>query len=545
MSNNEMVSPLTFARIGACLRLPQQLSKFPHMRFREEKEVSVRPEVEEYFSSTRSAPLLVAERGLCPQDSKKEVVRIGVLFSGGPSPGGHNVVLGLSEAMTRLSTRNKLFGFQEGFWGLLHGDYVELSHEFLRNWTNSGGFHLLSTSRTKLVGQQAFEQAMEVCQSLDLNGLVVIGGDDSNTNAGLLAEFFQKQNFKTSVIGVPKTIDGDLKGHSIEISFGHDTASKVISELVGNVCMDALSCKKNYHFIRLMGRHASHLTLETALQVQPTYTLISEQIRRDGVSLDKLISSLAKLIKTRAQAGKNYGVILVPEGLIEQVPGIDSLMCVLNDLLARDPHHTLDTIHQSLDPASATILGSLPRTIQEQLLYDRDSHGNVAVSRIETERLLLSLVKQTLEKKASEVPFSALTHFFGYECRCAHPSHFDAHYCYALGMCAAALVLEERNGYMALITDLEKSVSSWQVKGVPLSSMFHKERRRGQWSPVIRKTLVNLGGPAFLRLKEMEERWAVKDCFLSPGPCQFNGNSLTDPHDIPKTLYLEKNACGS
>ncbi|WP_157952478.1 diphosphate--fructose-6-phosphate 1-phosphotransferase [Candidatus Similichlamydia epinepheli] len=536
------ISYFSVVRANSPLQLPNQLSDFPCVCFREENNLSVRPELEEYFPSMQSAPLLVAEKDVnCPEIHG---MRIGVLFSGGPAPGGHNVLVGLSDALTSIGSIGGLFGFENGFEGLLNGEKIELTNDLLQNWTNSGGFHLLSTSRKKLNGTADFEKVAQVCVELALDGLVVIGGDDSNTNAGLLAEFFQKEKLKTAIIGVPKTIDGDLKGHSIEVSFGHDTAAKVISELVGNVCLDSLSFKKNYHFVRLMGRHASHLTLETALQVQPTYTLISEQIRKEGISLQKIVSSLVNLIKRRADQGKHYGVILVPEGLIEQIPGIDTLICVLNDLLARDPNHNVETIHQSLDPASSTILGSLPESIQEQLLYDRDAHGNVAVSRIDTERLLLSLVKQEIEKIPSLIKsFSAVSHFFGYECRCAHPSWFDANYCYSLGMCAAALVREKRNGYMAIMTDLEKDVSSWQVKGIPLMSMFHKERREGQWFPVIRKTLVDLNGPGFLALKKNSETWATNDCFLSPGPYQFEGDKKVS-HSIPKALLLEKEGCG-
>ncbi|WP_108624205.1 diphosphate--fructose-6-phosphate 1-phosphotransferase [Candidatus Similichlamydia epinepheli] len=532
----------SIVRANSPIQLPKQLSDFPFVRFKEEKGVPVRPELEEYFPSMQSSPLLIAEKdSSCTEMSE---MRIGVLFSGGPAPGGHNVLLGISDAISRIGSNGTLFGFQDGFKGLLEGKNIELTNGLLKDWANSGGFHLLSTSRQKLKGNGDFEKVAQVCTRLELDGLVVIGGDDSNTNAGLLAEFFQKEKLKTSIVGVPKTIDGDLKGHSIEVSFGHDTAAKVISELVGNVCLDSLSCKKNYHFVRLMGRHASHLTLEAALQVQPTYALISEQIKKEGISIQRIVSSLVEIVKKRAAQGKHYGVILIPEGLIEQIPGIDTLICVLNDLLARDPNHTLETIHQSLDPASSIILGSLPKSIQVQLLYDRDAHGNVAVSRIETERLLLSLVKQEVEKISQlRKTFSAIPHFFGYECRCAHPSLFDAHYCYSLGMCAAALVREKRNGYMALMTGLEKDIYSWQVRGVPLISMFQKERREGKWLPVIRKTLVDLNGPAFLMLKKNEELWSTQDCFLSPGPYQFEGERKVS-HSIPRALFLEKQGCG-
>ncbi|KAL6774582.1 hypothetical protein ACKKBG_A25560 [Auxenochlorella protothecoides x Auxenochlorella symbiontica] len=472
-------------------------------------------------------------------------LRIGVVLSGGQAPGGHNVITGIFDYLAKQHPGSVLIGFKDGPRGIINNDHKLLTARELEFYRNQGGFHLICSGRDKIEKPEQLKAAKQTCKELGLDGLVVIGGDDSNTNAAVLAEYFLSQDVQTCVVGVPKTIDGDLKTADVPISFGFDTASKVYSELIGNVMTDASSAKKYYHFVRLMGRAASHVTLECALQTHPQVALISEEVDTHSWSLHDIASRIADVVVARAEAGKNYGVVLVPEGLVEYVHDVSALIVELNELLAKDSAdpHDLPAVAASLTPPSRAVFESLPAGFKTMLLEERDPHGNVQVSHIETEKLLIRLVEGELAARRASGryagKFAAIPHFFGYEGRCSLPTNFDASYCYALGHAAASLVGGRRTGVMATVSDLQLPAARWRVGGTPLVAMMCLERRKGAVKPVIRKALVDLNGPAFRAFAAVRRKWGLTDCFRSPGPIQFSGTQYADVATM--TLGLEIN----
>ncbi len=515
--------------------------------------VANQEEIQELFPNVFSKP--IAKFDTIGSDLSTEVKNVGVILSGGQAPGGHNVIAGLYDALKTANKENKLFGFLGGPSGIVDGKYLEITDEIIDNYRNTGGFDIIGSGRTKLEEEKQFEKALEVCKSLNIKAIVIIGGDDSNTNACLLAEWMAANNTGINVIGCPKTIDGDLKNDQIEISFGFDTATKTYAELIGNIQRDANSAKKYWHFIKLMGRSASHVCLEVALQTQPNITLIGEEVEAKKQSLDEIVSYMASVIALRAQKGKNFGIALIPEGLIEFIPEMKIMIAALNDLLAvlekdatyqdltQEQKYTL--IVSKLDEASAKLFNSLPSAIKAQLLMDRDPHGNVQVSKIETEKLLIEMVAQKLEMMKKEGTFTGKfadqAHFFGYEGRCAAPSNFDADYCYSLGYNAFALIQSGLTGYLSSIKNTTKPASEWVAGGVPLTMMMNMERRHGEMKPVIKKALVELDGPVFKALEEKRQKWAENDCFIFPGAIQYFGpSSVCDVTTITLQLEQEK-----
>jgi diphosphate-dependent phosphofructokinase len=457
-------------------------------------------------------------------------LRVGVVFSGGQAAGGHNVITGLFDALTRFNTQPRLFGFLGGPEGLVENRYIALDRPVLAPYRNMGGFDLIGSGRVKIETPQQFEAVLKNCLALKLDGVVIIGGDDSNTNAVLLAEYFLTHKCSTRVIGVPKTIDGDLKSEDVEISFGFDTACKTYSEMISNICRDALSAKKYTHFIKLMGRSASHVTLECALQTHPNYTLIGEEIAARQMTLDQVVDALCTVIGKRAEKGDHFGVVLIPEGLIEFIPEMTTLVTELNRLLARGEPDIL----ANLSAQGATLFTSLPKEIGQQLLLDRDPHGNIQVSQIATEQLLIQLVKKRLKTGK----FNPLGHFLGYEGRSGYPSNFDANYCYALGYTAAALIRGGVTGYMSTLQNLTELPEKWVPVGIPLVKLMALEERKGKRKPVIKKALVDLEGEPFKFFVSQREEWALYDRYRFVGPIQFAGPSqLCD--STPFTLNLD------
>ncbi len=482
------------------------------------------------FPLTGGGPLLTGQKG---GNRSGKPLQIGVVLSGGQAAGGHNVITGLFDALKQLHPQSRVFGFLDGPGGIVSGKYKELTAEFIAPYRNMGGFDMIGSGRTKIETDEQLSASLATVQKMKLDGLVVIGGDDSNTNAAILAEYFLKCGSSTKVIGVPKTIDGDLKNAYVATSFGFDTACKTYSEMIGNIARDAASAKKYYHFIKLMGRSASHIALECALKTQPNLTLIGEEVAAEKKTLAQITSEIADLITKRAEKGKHYGVILIPEGLIEFIPEIGALIKELNQILANHPSADVAAL---LTSHSKECFASLPERIREQLLQGRDPHGNVQVSLIETERLLMETVSRELEKR--QIKFSLLQHFFGYEGRAGYPSNFDCNYCYALGHAAALLIDEGATGYMCAISGLARPPAEWGIGGVPLTSLMHIEIRKGKEKPVIEKALVDLKGPAFSRFRQHRERWMSDDMYSFPGPIQFFGDpALTD--SVPITIYLE------
>lgn len=481
-------------------------------------------------------------------------LRIGVLFSGGQAPGGHNVITGLYDALQKLHTGSRLLGFLGGPSGILNNKYCELTAKALAPYRNQGGFDLLGSGRTKIETPEQYQAAETTLKALALDTLVIIGGDDSNTNAALLAEYFRERELPTRVIGIPKTIDGDLKNDQIEISFGFDTACKTYAETIGNILRDSLSAKKYYFFIKLMGRSASHIALECALRTHPNLTLIGEEIAAQHKSLKQVTDDICDMICTRAAHGKDYGVVLIPEGVIEFIQEFKKMIQELNVLLASgEPHSAYLEKKKSHQEKAQYILGllsseartcfeSIPAVIQEQLLLDRDSHGNVQVSKIETERLFIETVRQELlqrkEKGLYSGKFDALPHFCGYEGRSGFPSNFDANYSYALGHIAALLASAKATGYIASLQRLAQPVEEWIPAAVPITNLLTLEQRQGKIKPVIRKTLVDLNGNPFQAFCKKRQAWALNDIYQSPGPIQFFGPpGLCD--STPLTLLLE------
>lgn len=506
-------------------------------------------EIKALFPNTYGLPTLHLEPG-----EKKEypAIAVGVILSGGQAPGGHNVIAGLYDGLKKLNPKNRLYGFLGGPSGLIEHNYTELTGDIIDDYRNTGGFDIIGSGRTKLEEPWQFDKGIEICKELGISAIVIIGGDDSNTNACVLAEYYLQKGCGIQVIGCPKTIDGDLKNSEIETSFGFDTACKVYSELIGNIQRDANSAKKYWHFIRLMGRSASHIALECALQSQPNLCLISEEVEAKNMTLNDIVDQIVSAIVDRANAGLNFGTVLIPEGLIEFIPAMKRLIQELNDLLAgNEDFLSMDTddekrqfVKGKLSPESREVYRDLPKGIARQLTMDRDPHGNVQVSLIETEKMLIEMVAKKLAIMKAEGTykgkFSALNHFFGYEGRCAIPSNFDADYCYSLGMTATMLIAEGKTGYMALVKNLTAPASEWKAGGVPITMMMNMERRNGKLKPVIQKALVDLNGAPFRYFAAHRAEWANAELsYIYPGPIQYYGPS--EVCDQPThTLMLEK-----
>lgn len=507
-------------------------------------------QIEKLFPNTFGAPILTFE-GTSDASPK---INAGVILSGGQAPGGHNVIAGLFDGLKSLNPENKLYGFLGGPGGLVDNSYMELTADIINDYRNTGGFDIIGSGRTKLEEQAQFDKGLENLKALGINALIIIGGDDSNTNACVLAEYYKSIDAGVQVVGCPKTIDGDLKNEFIETSFGFDTACKVYSELIGNIARDATSAKKYWHFIKVMGRSASHIALECGLQTQANVTLISEEVESKKQTLGEVVDGISTVICKRAANGEDFGIIVIPEGLIEFIPEMKSLISELNDLLAHDAEGLSEKFSSApsvevleslgLTFQSAGVYYSLPDNIRQQLVMDRDPHGNVQVSRIETEKLLIGMVEKRLaELKAAGTyagKFSAQNHFFGYEGRCAAPSNFDADYCYSLGYSASALLGAGKTAYLSSVRNLTKPATEWIAGGIPLTSMMNVERRHGKDKPVIQKALVELDGKPFAKLAANREKWGVETSYIFPGPIQYFGPS--EVCDQPsKTLELEQN----
>lgn len=496
--------------------------------------LSDQAELKKMFENTYGAPIASLEEGENPKAGR--ALTVGVVLSGGQAAGGHNVILGLLEGLKAGNGDSTLLGFLNGPSGILDDDCIDLTPKFVDEYRNTGGFDMIGSGRTKIETEEQFARALEVAKKRELDAIVIIGGDDSNTNAALLAEYFAAQGSSTRVIGVPKTIDGDLKNEYVESSFGFDTATKTFSELIGNIARDAGSARKYWHFIKLMGRSASHIALECALQTHPNVCIIGEEVAAKNQTLDQIVDAIVKTVVARSENGYNYGVALVPEGLIESIPEMKALIGEMNDILANESQYfeTLHTfeeqaswINKKLSRDASYVFSSLPDEIQRQLLMDRDPHGNVQVSRIETEKLLIEMVDTRLGEMKSagefDARFNALQHFFGYEGRCAFPSNFDADYCYSLGYTAYALIANGLSGYMAAVRNLSKDASEWQAAGIPLTMLMNLEQRRGKKKPVIKKALVELDGRPFREFASQRDRWALENDYRFPGAIQYFG----------------------
>ncbi len=503
------------------------------------------------FPNTYGLPKVSFGKGTNKDVAKK--VNVGVILSGGQAPGGHNVICGLYDALKKANPENQLYGFLGGPSGILEDKYMVMTDELIDQYRNTGGFDIIGSGRTKLETKEQFAVCTKVCREHSINAIVIIGGDDSNTNAAVLAEYFRANNEPVCVVGCPKTIDGDLKNESIETSFGFDTATKTYSELIGNIERDANSARKYWHFIRLMGRSASHIALECAMQTQPNICLVGEEVEAKNQSVEDITNYIADIVAKRAEKGLNFGVCLVPEGLIEFIPSLKVLIAEINDLLAKTEaqFNALETsadkisfVEQRLSTSSKSVFDSLPVEIKAQLLADRDPHGNVQVSKIETEKLLIQTVGARLAQMKKEGKyngkFNSQNHFFGYEGRCAFPSNFDSDYCYSLGYNAFFLVNANLTGYLSSVTNLEKPADQWQAGGIPITMMMNMERRHGEKKPVIKKALVELDGKPFKYFESNREQWALETCFTFPGAIQYFGPSeVCDQTTM--TLALEKN----
>ena len=505
-------------------------------------------DIKKLFPNTYGMPLVE----FVPADSANNAkINVGIILSGGQAPGGHNVISGLFDEVKKLNPENRLYGFLMGPGGLVDHNYIEITAESLQAYRNTGGFDMIGSGRTKLEKEDQFEKGLEILRKLDIKAVVIIGGDDSNTNACVLAEYYAAKQYGVQVIGCPKTIDGDLKNSQIETSFGFDTATKTYSELIGNIERGCNSARKYWHFIKLMGRSASHIALECALQTQPNICLISEEIEAKDQTLNDIVENIAEVVAYRAAQGNNFGVVLIPEGLIEFVPAIGRLIQELNDLLAAHGAEYLNLDKQAqrvyilehLSAENKATFETLPEGVARQLSLDRDPHGNVQVSLIETEKLISEMVAAKLDQWKKEGKytgkFAAQHHFFGYEGRCAAPSNFDADYCYALGSSAAQLIANGKTGYMAIVKNTTAPADQWKAGGVPITMMMNMERRNGEMKPVIRKALVELDGAPFKTFAAQRDKWAKETCYVYPGPIQYWGpSSVCDL--TTKTLELEQ-----
>lgn len=551
------LSPLQIERLKYQPKLPSSLANGINHLISQEgsatESVANQEEIKALFKNTYGKPTVTFQTS--SESSPSEVRNVGVILSGGQAPGGHNVIAGLYDALKQANSENKLYGFLGGPSGIIEGKYVEFNDEFINDYRNTGGFDIIGSGRTKLETEEQFKSALEVCKKLNISAVVIIGGDDSNTNAALLAEWFVANNAGIQVIGCPKTIDGDLKNEQIEISFGFDTATKTYGELIGNIERDANSAKKYWHFVKIMGRSASHVALEAALQTQPNITLISEEVEQKKMSLSSIIDYISDIVVRRSENGKNFGIAVIPEGLIEFIPELKSMIANLNDImptLEKDSKYSsgsdsekIAIIENTLSSENSSVFKSLPALIKSQLLMDRDPHGNVQVSKIETEKLLISMVEEKLASLKKEGKFSGKfstqSHFFGYEGRCAFPSNFDADYCYSLGFNAFALINFGLTGYLSSVRNLTEPANDWVAGGVPLTMMMNMERRHGEMKPVIKKALVELDGPVFKKLEANREDWAMNDRYLFPGAIQYFGpSSVCDITTV--TLALESEA---
>ncbi len=514
--------------------------------------VKDKEQIQELFGKIYGEPVVTfVEDGEKIELSKKNV---GVILSGGQAPGGHNVIAGLYDAIKGANPENELYGFLGGPQGIVDGDYIKFTDSYIDKYRNTGGFDIIGSGRTKLETEDQFKATLNTCENLGINAIVIIGGDDSNTNACMLAQWMAEKNTGIQVIGCPKTIDGDLKNEQIEISFGFDTATKTYSELIGNIMRDANSAKKYWHFVKLMGRSASHVCLEVALQTQPNITLISEEVEAKAMSLETIVNDMTEIIARRGNDGKNFGIALIPEGLIEFIPEMKTMISSLNDILAvveddenyrnaKTQAEKYEIIESKMEFVNASVFHALPTIIKDQLLMDRDPHGNVQVSKIETEKLLIEMIKEKLAKLKEEGKykgkFSDQAHFFGYEGRCAMPSNFDADYCYSLGYNAYALIQAGLTGYISSVKNLTKPAVDWVAGGVPLTMMMNMEKRHGKFKPVIQKALVELDGPVFKALEANREAWAYEDKYVFPGAIQYFGPASVC--DITtQTLALEQ-----
>ena len=506
-------------------------------------------EIKELFPNTYGMPVVEFAEGGQPSSAE---FNVGIILSGGQAPGGHNVISGLYDGVKSINPANKLYGFLMGPGGLVDHKYIEFTDSLIDAYRNTGGFDIIGSGRTKLEKESQFESGIEILRELGIKALVIIGGDDSNTNACVLAEYYAAKKYGVQVIGCPKTIDGDLKNAQIETSFGFDTACKTYSELIGNIERDCNSARKYWHFIKLMGRSASHIALECALQTQPNICLISEEVEAKNMSLDDVVTYIAEVVAKRAAAGNNFGTVLVPEGIIEFIPAIKKLIAELNEVLT-DPATGESRVFSSKDeqvafvkshiaPENLAVLESLPKDVERQLCLDRDPHGNVQVSLIETEKLLSAMVATKLAAWKAEGKyngkFSAQHHFFGYEGRCAAPSNYDADYCYSLGYNASRLIAAGKTGYMSVIRNTTAPAAEWIAGGVPITMMMNLERRNGAMKPVIRKALVELDGAPFKYFASKRDEWAEQTAYVYPGPIQYWGRSEVCDQTT-KTLQLE------
>lgn len=543
-------SALQIARLSYKPKMPKAL--YGIVKVEEGKptqSVADQDAVKKLFPNTYGMPTLkIVESS---EKAEYPVMNVGVILSGGQAPGGHNVIAGIFDGMKKMNANNRIYGFLMGPGGLVDHQYKELTSGIIDEYRNTGGFDIIGSGRTKLETKEQFDKGLEILKKLDIKALVIIGGDDSNTNACVLAEYYKAINAGVQVIGCPKTIDGDLKNEMIETSFGFDTACKVYAEVIGNIQRDCNSARKYWHFIKLMGRSASHIALECALQVQPNYCIVSEEVEAKGLSLDDIVKDIAKIVAKRAEGGNNFGTVLIPEGLIEFIPAMKDLIAELNDYLARNQDKLsavakegqLQFVAKNISAKNAAVLTSLPQDVAHQLMLDRDPHGNVQVSLIETEKLLAQMVGTELAKMKEagkyKGKFSTMVHFFGYEGRCAFPSNFDSDYCYSLGYTAAALIGSGKTGYMASVRNTTAPADQWIAGGVPVTMMMNMERRHGEMKPVIQKALVKLDGAPFKFFAANRESWSVDTKYVYPGPIQFFGSpDICDQPTI--TLKLEQ-----
>ncbi len=542
-------SALQIARAAYQPKLPKALTGAVMVKEGEPTQsVADQEAIKKLFPNTYGMPLIQFVEG---QAQNIAEMNVGVILSGGQAPGGHNVISGLFDGIKKLNPNNKLYGFILGPGGLVDHKYKELTADIIDEYRNTGGFDIIGSGRTKLEKEEQFEKGYEILKELGIKALVIIGGDDSNTNACVLAEYYAAKNYGVQVIGCPKTIDGDLKNEMIETSFGFDTACKTYSEVIGNIERDCNSARKYWHFIKLMGRSASHIALECALQTQPNICIISEEVEAKNMSLDDVVTYIAQAVADRAAAGNNFGTVLIPEGLIEFIPAMKALIAELNDFLAAngeefnsiEPNKQREYIISKLSAENSAIYASLPEGVARQLSLDRDPHGNVQVSLIETEKLLSEMVAKKLAAWKAEGKFtgkfSAQHHFFGYEGRCAAPSNFDADYCYSLGYTASLLIASGKTGYMSSVRNTTAPAAEWIAGGVPITMMMNMERRHGEMKPVIQKALVKLDGAPFKAFAAQREAWAKETAYVYPGPIQYFGP--TEVCDQPtKTLQLEQ-----
>ena len=542
-------SALQIARAAYQPKLPKALLGAVKIKEGEPTQsVDNQEEIQKLFPNTYGMPVVE----FVPSDEANgKKMNVGVILSGGQAPGGHNVITGLFDQIKKLNPENRLFGFILGPGGLVDHNYIELTKEIVDEYRNTGGFDMIGSGRTKLEQIDQFEKGLEIIRELDIKAIVIIGGDDSNTNACVLAEYYAAKNYGVQVIGCPKTIDGDLKNTQIETSFGFDTATKTYAELIGNIERDCNSARKYWHFIKVMGRSASHIALECALQCQPNICLISEEVQQKDMTLNQIVDQLCEAIAYRAANGNDFGTVIVPEGLIEFIPAIGRLIQELNDLLAAhgadykdlDKDAQREYIVAHLSKENAATFETLPEGVARQLSLDRDPHGNVQVSLIETEKLLSDMCEARLAQWKKEGKFTgkfaAQHHFFGYEGRCAAPSNFDADYCYALGTSAAQLIANGKTGYMAIVQNTTAPAEEWIAGGVPITMMMNIERRNGENKPVIRKALVELDGKPFKAFAAKRDEWAKETCYVYPGPIQYWGpTEVCD--QTTRTLALEQ-----